>query len=191
MSNPPHSHTPSRIYREQLIELLPSLRAFARSLAQSPSAADDLVQETLLKALKNEDKFTQGSNLRAWLFTILRNQYYTTLRKIRREVEDVDGRHAATLSVRPTQLGAIEMQAFQTAFARLPPDQREALTLIGASDLSYEEAATICGCAVGTIKSRVSRGRKRLAELMGINAATDLSAVSVFEQPAKVPLTPA
>ncbi|MFN3229856.1 MAG: sigma-70 family RNA polymerase sigma factor [Asticcacaulis sp.] len=183
--------TSSRAFRNSLIEQLPGLRAFARSLVQNRSAADDLVQETVLKALKNEAKFKEGTNLRAWLFTILRNQYYTTLRKTRREVEDIEGRHAAMLSVRPEQTGAIELQAFQTAFAQLPPDQREALTLIGASELSYEEAAEICGCAVGTIKSRVSRARKRLATLMDINIATDLSPVNVFEQPAKDPLMPA
>ncbi len=191
MSGPDLQKTRARAFRDSLIEQLPSLRAFARSLVQNRSAADDLVQETVLKALKNEAKFKHGTNLRAWLFTILRNQYYTTLRKTRREVEDIDGRHAATLSVRPDQAGAIEMQAFQIAFAQLQPDQREALTLVGASDLSYEEAAAICGCAVGTIKSRVSRARKRLAELMGINSATDLSVVNVFEQPARDPLLPA
>lgn len=156
-------------FKAELIELLPSLRAFARSLARNPAQADDLVQDTLVKALANVDRFEQGTNLRAWLFTILRNHYYSQLRKAKREVEDVEGRFAARLASRPEQDGSVDLEDFKVAFARLAPDHREVLTLVGASGCSYEEAAEICGCAVGTIKSRVNRARKKLTGLLGLD----------------------
>jgi RNA polymerase sigma-70 factor (ECF subfamily) len=155
-------------FRAELIELLPSLRAFARSLAHNPTQADDLVQDTLVKALANVDRFEPGTNLRAWLFTILRNHYYSQLRKAKREVEDAEGRMAARLAVRPEQDGSVDLEDFKVAFAQLQPDHREVLTLVGASGCSYEEAAEICGCAVGTIKSRVNRARRKLTELLGL-----------------------
>lgn len=155
-------------FKAELIELLPSLRAFARSLARNPAQADDLVQDTLVKALANVDRFEPGTNLRAWLFTILRNHYYSQLRKAKREVEDVDGRMASRLASRPEQDGSVDLEDFKAAFAQLAPDHREVLTLVGASGCSYEEAASICGCAVGTIKSRVNRARKKLTELLGL-----------------------
>ena len=158
-------------FKAELIELLPSLRAFARSLARNPAQADDLVQDTLVKALANVDRFEQGTNLRAWLFTILRNHYYSQLRKAKREVEDVEGRFAARLASRPEQDGSVDLEDFKAAFSRLAPDHREVLTLVGASGCSYEEAAQICGCAVGTIKSRVNRARKKLTELLGLDDA--------------------
>ena len=156
-------------FKSELIELLPSLRAFARSLAHNPAQADDLVQDTLVKALANVERFEPGTNLRAWLFTILRNHYYSQLRKSKREVEDADGKFAARLSLRPEQDGSVDLEDFKVAFAQLAPDHREVLTLVGASGCSYEEAANICGCAVGTIKSRVNRARKRLADLLGLD----------------------
>jgi len=156
-------------FKAELIELLPSLRAFARSLARNPAQADDLVQDTLVKALANVDRFEPGTNLRAWLFTILRNHYYSQLRKAKREVEDVEGRFAARLASRPEQDGSVDLEDFKSAFAQLAPDHREVLTLVGASGCSYEEAAQICGCAVGTIKSRVNRARKRLSDLLGLD----------------------
>jgi RNA polymerase sigma-70 factor (ECF subfamily) len=156
-------------FRAELIELLPSLRAFARSLAHNPTQADDLVQDTLVKALANVDRFEPGTNLRAWLFTILRNHYYSQLRKAKREVEDAEGRMAARLAVRPEQDGSVDLEDFKVAFAQLQPDHREVLTLVGASGCSYEEAAEICGCAVGTIKSRVNRARRKLTELLGLD----------------------
>lgn len=159
-------------FKADLIELLPSLRAFARSLARNPAQADDLVQDTLVKALANVERFEPGTNLRAWLFTILRNHYYSQLRKAKREVEDVDGRMASRLASRPEQDGSVDLEDFKVAFAQLAPDHREVLTLVGASGCSYEEAASICGCAVGTIKSRVNRARKKLTELLGL-AETD------------------
>jgi RNA polymerase sigma-70 factor (ECF subfamily) len=161
--------TPPAAFKAELIELLPSLRAFARSLAHNPAQADDLVQDTLVKALANVDRFEPGTNLRAWLFTILRNHYYSQLRKAKREVEDAEGRFAARIAVRPEQDGSVDLEDFKAAFSQLAPDHREVLTLVGASGCSYEEAAQICGCAVGTIKSRVNRARKKLSDLLGLD----------------------
>jgi len=159
----------------ELVGLMPNLRAFARSLCSNAALADDLVQESLLKALANIDRFEPGSNLRAWMFTILRNTYYSDLRKRRREVEDADGAHAARLAERPAQPGAADLEDFKVAFAQLSDDHREVLSLVGASGASYEEAAEICGCAVGTVKSRVNRARARLAELLGVSAEDSLT----------------
>jgi RNA polymerase sigma-70 factor (ECF subfamily) len=160
--------TAPQAFKAELIELLPSLRAFARSLAHNAAQADDLVQDTLVKALANVDRFEQGTNLRAWLFTILRNHYYSQLRKSKREIEDAEGRHAARIAVRPEQDGTVDLEDFKVAFAQLAPDHREVLSLVGASGCSYEEAAQICGCAVGTIKSRVNRARRKLSDLLGL-----------------------
>src|SRR3979490_3153768 len=141
------------------------LRALAMSLCGKIARADDLVQETLLRALSNIDSFQPGTNMSAWLFTILRNLFRSEYRKRRREVEDADGSYADTLKSQPEQHGRVEFEEFRTALAKLPPDQREALLLVGASGFSYEEAAAICECAVGTIKSRVNRARTRLWKL--------------------------
>jgi len=146
-----------------MLAQLPTLRAFAYSLCSNFDRADDLVQETLLKAWQHLDKFEEGTNLRAWLFTILRNSYFSELRKKRREVEDVDGKMTDALSVAPAQLGHLDMQDFRKALTTLPDEQREALILIGAVGMSYEEAAGVAQCAVGTIKSRVNRARTKLA----------------------------
>src|ERR1700730_2973003 len=162
-----------RSARDGILATLPSLRAFAISLSGNVDRADDLVQETLLRALANIDSFEPGANLPAWLFTILRNLFRSEYRKRRREVEDSDGRFAETLKTHPEQNSHIEFQEFQQALAKLPPDQREALILIGASGFSYEETAEICGCAVGTVKSRVNRARVKLAELLSIEGVDD------------------
>ena len=153
-----------------MLAQLPTLRAFAVSLCGNFDRADDLVQETLLKAWQHLDKFEEGTNLRAWLFTILRNSYFSELRKRHREVEDVDGKMTASLSVAPAQQGHLDMQDFRKALSTLPADQREALVLVGAAGMSYEEAAGVAQCAVGTIKSRVNRARTKLNEILG---ATD------------------
>ena len=159
--------------RETMLAAVPGLRAFAMSLCGKIDRADDLVQETLLRALSNIDSFEPGTNMSAWLFTILRNLFRSEYRKRRREVEDADGRFSASLKSQPDQPSHIEFDEFRAALAQLPPDQREALVLVGASGFSYEEAAQICGSAVGTIKSRVNRARARLAELMSIEGADD------------------
>jgi RNA polymerase sigma-70 factor (ECF subfamily) len=159
--------------REAVLAAVPSLRAFAISLSGNVDRADDLVQETLLRALVNIDSFEPGTNLSAWLFTILRNLFRSEYRKRRREVEDGDGTYAESLKSQPEQEARVEFREFRAALAKLPSDQREALILVGASGFSYEEAAGICGCAVGTIKSRVNRARTRLAELMSIESLDD------------------
>src|ERR1700741_846166 len=156
-------------FKAELIELLPSLRAFARSLAHNAAQADDLVQDTLVKALANVERFEPGTNLRAWLFTILRNHYYSQLRKSKREIEDADGKFAARLASRPEQDGSVDLEDFKVAFAQLAPDHREVLTPVGASGCAYEEAGQICGCPVGPIKSRVNRARKKLSDLLGLD----------------------
>src|SRR5215213_11054680 len=159
--------------REAVLAAVPSLRAFAISLCGNVDRADDLVQETLLRALANINSFQPGTNMSAWLFTILRNHFRSEYRKRRREVEDGDGSYAETLKSHPEQTGRVEFEEFRTALAKLPGDQREALILVGASGFSYEEAATICECAVGTIKSRVNRARTRLSELMSVESVDD------------------
>lgn len=153
-----------------LISAIPSLRAFAVSICGNPDRADDLVQETLVKAWSSLDSFEEGTNLTAWLFTILRNIYYSEFRKRRRETSDSDGEYAAGLIAPDSQESHMEFQDFRAALQKLPLDQREALILVAASGMSYEEAAEICGCAPGTMKSRVNRARNRLAELMAAPA---------------------
>ncbi len=159
--------------RQQILDSIPSLRAFAISLCGNVDRADDLVQETMVRAIANIDSFQPGTNMPAWLFTILRNHFRSEYRKRRREVEDADGHYADTLKSQPEQQGHIEFGEFREALSQLPTDQREALILVGASGFSYEEAAQICGCAIGTIKSRVNRARNRLAELLQVRDGDD------------------
>lgn len=163
----------SNAFRDRLVAEIPNLRAFAASLSGSFQQADDLVQDTLLKAWGHADSFIEGTNLRAWLFTILRNTYYSLYRRRGREVQDVDGLHAERMAVPPAQDGAVDLADFRLALAKLPEEQREVLILVGATGLSYEEAAEICGVAVGTVKSRLNRARGRLAELLGIAGSAD------------------
>ena len=163
-----------RPLRDALLGAVPSLRAFAISLTNDPIRADDLVQDTLLRALSRMDQFERGTNLNAWLFTILRNLFHTEYRKRRREVEDPDNAHAARLAVRPEQGSRLEFEDFRAALAKLTPDQREALLLVGAQGMSYEETAAVCGVAVGTIKSRVNRARARIAELLALNDVEEI-----------------
>ncbi|WP_395671838.1 sigma-70 family RNA polymerase sigma factor [Phenylobacterium sp.] len=172
--------SPTSSWRDQVVALIPSLRAFAWSLSHNGSDADDLVQDTLIKAWSNRDKFEIGTNLRAWLFTILRNTYYTNVLRRRREVRDEAGEYAATLKAPATQEWSVAMRSLQQALQQLPAEHREALILIGAAGLSYEEAAEICGCAVGTIKSRVNRARARLLRIMDADDATDVMAFGGF-----------
>ena len=171
--------------RDELVEHLPAMSAFAISLTRNPATADDMVQDTLVKAWTNIDKFEPGTNLRAWLFTILRNTYYSSRRKAKREVADIDGIHTEAMAEKPAHDGRLQMNDFRAAFAQLNDEQREALLLVGASGFSYEEAAEMCGCAIGTIKSRIGRARQRLAELMELDEdekleLTDEATVSVL-----------
>ena len=160
--------------RETLFKVIPHLRAFAISLTGSLDHADDLVQETLLRALSNLDKFQPGTSLQAWTFTILRNLFHTEYRKRRREVEDPDGIMAGRLASLPEQGGRLDFEDLRIALAKLPSHQREALLLVGAEGLSYEEAARVCNTHLGTIKSRVNRARSRLAELLHLDDVEDM-----------------
>ncbi|GJD47442.1 ECF RNA polymerase sigma factor EcfG [Methylobacterium crusticola] len=160
--------------RDLLLAAIPALRAFAFSLTRDIDRSDDLVQETLVRAWTKSDSFARGTNLYAWLFTILRNLFYSEQRKRRREVEDADGVMAGRLTALPDQEARVELSAFQRALSTLPPSQREALVLVGAQNFTYEEAAEICGVAVGTIKSRVSRARGRLIDVLGMTGPDDI-----------------
>ena len=153
-------------FREQIISAIPGLRAFGMSLAARSDRADDLVQETLMKAWKHHESFQPETNMKAWLYTILRNEFYTQLRKRKREVEDADGVYSSKVEVPAEQNGHLDMADLRIALAKLPEDQREAIILVGASGFSYEEAAEICAVAVGTVKSRVNRARARLTFLL-------------------------
>lgn len=169
-------------FKRDLIAALPKLRAFAVSLIGNPDRADDLVQDTIMKAWAKQDSFEPGTNIKAWLFTILRNEFYSQMRKRGREVQDSDGIFTEQLSVHPAQYGSLDLQDFRKALDKLPDDQREAIILVGASGFSYEEAAEICECAVGTIKSRVSRARTRLQELLEIKGEVDYGPDSIATQ---------
>jgi RNA polymerase sigma-70 factor, ECF subfamily len=156
--------------RDAMLAIVPNLRAFAISLSHNVDHADDLVQETLLRAMANIDTFQSGTNMAAWLFTILRNLFRSEYRKRRREVEDADGGYTESLKSHPEQYGRVEFEEFRVALAKLHPDQREALLLVGASGFTYDEAAKICRTAVGTIKSRVNRARTQLSELLALDS---------------------
>jgi RNA polymerase sigma-70 factor, ECF subfamily len=164
---------PSASFRDELLAEIKNLRAFAISLSGSISLADDLVQEALLRAWSKSDLFQPGTSLRAWLFTILRNIYYSDYRKRSREVQDSDGVHARRLTIPGDQESHLDLEDFRKALAKLPAEQREVLTLIGASGLSYEEAAAICEVEIGTIKSRLSRARSRLIRLLAMDETAD------------------
>ena len=152
---------------KQLLSLIPSLRAFARVLTRNPSEVDDLVQDTLVKAISNIHQFTPGTNLRAWLFTIERNTFYTAHQQRRRQAATpLDDNRA--LSVSPSQEWSVRVSAVQDAVLQLPAEQREALLLVAGAGMTYDEAAAVCQCALGTIKSRINRARHRLEELLEI-----------------------
>ncbi|TWB39073.1 sigma-70 family RNA polymerase sigma factor [Nitrospirillum pindoramense] len=165
-------------FHGDVLELLPSLRAFAKSLARNDADTEDLVQETVVRAWAHAGQFHPGSCLRAWLFTILRNHFYAMVKQRRREQGDPDGAYYAQLAVEPRQEWRIRGREVAAALARLPVEQRQALLLVGAGGASYEEAADRCGCAVGTVKSRVNRARSRLMKL------NDPMPASIFKRPA-------
>jgi RNA polymerase sigma-70 factor (ECF subfamily) len=161
----PISH-PADSLRDAFVAAIRHLRAFAFSLCRDAQLADDLVQETLVKAWQKRGSFEEGTNLKAWLFTILRNNYFSELRKKKHLLAEVNGDSIERLSEPPAQSGHLDLQDFAAALGQLESGQRKALILVGAEGFSYEEAAKICGCAVGTIKSRVFRARHRLVALL-------------------------
>lgn len=153
-------------FKSELISVLPHLRAFARSLTGQRDAADDLVQDALTKAWASRDRFEPGTSMKAWTFMILRNSYISQMRR-RRFTSDWDEERAArVLVISASQDGNLELGDLHRALQVLPEQQREALILVGAGGLSYEEVAQICGVAIGTVKSRVARARAALASLI-------------------------
>lgn len=153
-------------FKNQMVKLIPSLRSFARGLCGNRDMGDDLAQEAMMRAWAAQDSFTPGTNFRAWMFMIVRNQFYTTVRKNSR-MTSWDPEAAERLLVEaPSQQGHIDVSDVEKALQKLPAEQREMLLLIGAGGASYEEAAEIAGCAVGTVKSRLARGRSALSLLI-------------------------
>jgi RNA polymerase sigma-70 factor, ECF subfamily len=167
--------------RDLMLATIPSLRAFAVSLTGSSDRADDLVQETLMRAIANIHRFESGTNLNAWLFTILRNLFHSEYRKRKHEVEDADGSYAVRLSTPPEQNDRLNFEDLKRALAQVPVDQREALLLVSAEGLSYEEAAHVCGVVVGTVKSRVNRARARLAQILALDHESEFGADPVVK----------
>jgi RNA polymerase sigma-70 factor, ECF subfamily len=160
-------------FRAQMIALIPSLRAFARGLCGNRDLADDLAQEAMVRAWAARDSFTPGTNFRAWMFMILRNQFYTTIRKNAR-MTSWDPEAAERLLVAPaTQHVGIDLADVERALGKLPVEQREMLMLVAAGGMSYEEAAEVTGCALGTVKSRIARGRAALTRLIEGSEAKD------------------
>jgi len=153
-------------FKRELEEVVPHLRAFARGLCGRPDMADDLVQETLLKAWAAQERFEPGTSMRAWTFVILRNAYLTDMRRNRFRGEYDENVAERILTAPAGQEEPIHLSDMHRALLTLPPERREALLLVGAGGFSYEEAANICGCAVGTIKSRVGRARAALNSML-------------------------
>lgn len=159
--------------QEAMLSVVPSLRAFAIYLCGSVDRADDLVQETLARAIANINSFQPGTNLRGWLTTILRNHYLSETRKRKNEVEDVEGRCVEGMKSIPEQHSRVEFGEFLTVFSTLPNNQQEALLLVGALGLRYDEAAAMCGTGVATIRSRIHRARTQLTKLLAIGGAAE------------------
>jgi len=153
-------------FKNELTAVVPHLRAFARGLCGRPDVADDLVQETMLKAWAAQDRFEPGTSIRAWTFVILRNVYLTEMRRNRFRGDYDEGVAERILVAPAEQEGPIHLADLHRALLTLPPERREALLLVGAGGFSYEEAAEICGCAIGTIKSRVGRARAALTAMI-------------------------
>lgn len=154
--------------------LIPALRAFARTLVRNPTDADDLVQETLMKGIANVHRFQPGTSLKSWLFTILRNTFYTSVKISNREHPGAAGCVSEDCMLLPSQEWSLRGLELREALERLPEDQREVLVMIGVLGISYEEAAVICGCAVGTIKSRLNRARNRMLVFLEAETPTEL-----------------
>lgn len=167
---------------DDILACLPHLRAFARSLTGDRDRADDLVQDAVLRAISAASQFTPGTNFKAWIFTILRNLYFNEFRRNRALMRPLEDADLETHATAPAQQAGLEFDDFRRAFNTLPAEQREALVLVGADGFRYEEAAAICGCPIGTIKSRVARARGEIEKLLGVGgretATTDLAAAS-------------
>lgn len=172
--SPAHDVEPARVSGDSIVELIPALRAFARTFCRDPSDADDLVQETLLKGLASLDKFEPGTRLKSWLFTIMRNTFNTNIKTYTREapglIDCASGRPVSDA----TQEWTLRSREVREAIDRLPTSKREILVLVGVLGVSYEEAAEICSCAVGTVKSRLNRARASVLEYLGERSSETL-----------------
>ena len=166
-----------------IISAMPGLRRYALSLCRNADGADDLVQETMFRAWAQRARFQPGTNLNAWLFTILRNCFLNQMRKLKREVQDVDGIHSARVCTQPAHDAVLNMRDFHAALAVLPAPQREALLLVGALGHSYDEAALLTGAESGTIKSRVSRARQHLLGMMDVLGPMDFASAPTATAP--------
>jgi RNA polymerase sigma-70 factor (ECF subfamily) len=154
------------VFKTELVALIPQLRAFARSLTGDPTAADDLAQDAMVKAWDARASFEMGTNMKAWTFMILRNQFYSEKRRSWRQSQLDQEAAERTLVAIDDPSAPVALDELRMGLAMLPAEQREALVLVGAGGFAYEEAAAICGCAVGTVKSRVSRARRALMEIL-------------------------
>ncbi|MEQ1754421.1 MAG: sigma-70 family RNA polymerase sigma factor [Micropepsaceae bacterium] len=162
-------------FRSEMIALIPFLRAFARTLSGHRDEADDLCQETLAKAWQSRGSYQMGTNLKAWLFMILRNQFYSNKRRSWRQQPWHDGDLDKTQPHLDVQSAKLDLADLSRALRLLSDEQREALILVGAGGFSYEEASTICGCALGTIKSRIARARTTLHQALDSSHPNTLS----------------
>jgi RNA polymerase sigma-70 factor (ECF subfamily) len=153
-------------FKRELVALIPHLRAFARTLTGDPTAADDLAQDAMMKAWDARDSYQMGTNMKAWTFMILRNQFYSEKRRSWRQIQLDQESAERTLVAIDDPASPIALDELRLGLAMLPPEQREALVLVGAGGFAYEEAAEICGVAVGTVKSRVSRARRALHAIL-------------------------
>lgn len=177
MDEPNGTSPPPHDFRRELVAILPHLRAFARSMCGRADLADDLVQETAMKAWAARDRFIPGTSLRAWAFTILRNVFLSQLRRNRRRIDYDQVDAERLLVVEPDQDDRLHLADVEAGLQRMSPERREALLLVGAGGFTYEEAAQICDCPIGTMKSRVARARTELSGYLGTDAdkAIDLA----------------
>ena len=153
----------------RLLEVeIPRLRRYARALTRDVVRADDLVQSCLTRAIAKQHLWQPGTDLRAWLFTILHNQHVNDVRRSAREGNKVELSEAPQLTVQSNAIASLELRDLETALGKLPPEQREVILLVGLEGLAYEECAKILGVPVGTVRSRISRGRDQLRQLMGV-----------------------
>jgi RNA polymerase sigma-70 factor (ECF subfamily) len=165
-ARPPADPARDQTFKTELVALIPQLRAFARSLTGDPTAADDLAQDAMVKAWDARASFEMGTNMKAWTFMILRNQFYSEKRRSWRQSQLDQEAAERTLVAIDDPSAPVALDELRMGLAMLPAEQREALILVGAGGFAYEEAAVICGCAVGTVKSRVSRARRALMEIL-------------------------
>lgn len=163
---PPRSAADDEAFKRELVKLIPHLRAFARTLAGDPASADDLAQDAMMKAWDARASFQLGTNMKAWTFMILRNQFYSEKRRSWRQSQLDQEAAERTLVAVDDPEAPVALDELRLGLAQLPAEQREALILVGAGGFAYEEAADICGCAVGTVKSRVSRARRALHAIL-------------------------